>query len=166
MLESIRLKVASLISPELLEQRDTARRAANTDPLTEIANRRAFDLARHTAESDPCTSVILFDVNNLGQVNKRCGHDAGDRLLINVARSLYAIAHRYNLSERVFRIGGDEFAILAPARFAVAIRDRCECATHDIGGTLITISGTVGATIADADRELQARKVARKASGA
>jgi diguanylate cyclase (GGDEF)-like protein len=166
MLESFRLKLASVIAPELIEQRDTARRAANSDPLTGIANRRAFDLARATFEDDPSTCVILFDVNNFGQVNKRAGHDAGDRLLVSIARNLAAIAARYGLSARVFRIGGDEFAILAPCRFAVAIRDRCERGARDIGGTLITISGSVGSNLTDADRELQARKVARKASGA
>jgi GGDEF domain-containing protein len=85
---------------------------------------------------------------------------------VSIARSLYSVAANYGLAARVFRLGGDEFAILAPARFAVAIRDRCELGSRDIDGIVISVSGTVGSNLTDADRELQARKVARKASGA
>lgn len=164
MFEQTRYKLAALISPELVEQRDTATRAANTDPLTGLANRRAFDLASATANDDPHTCIILFDANNFGQVNKLASYDEGDQVLIDIAEALIEVARRCGLASRVFRLGGDEFAILAPCRFAEAIRDRCEkqFKPRMFGAVRVTISGTTGKTVAEADQSLQARKAARK----
>lgn len=164
MLDEFRIKVASLISPELREQRDQAVRAANVDPLTGIANRRAFDLARPSFEADPSTCVILFDANNFGALNKLAGHDIGDKVLIKLASTLRQVAARHELASRVFRLGGDEFAILAPCSIAEKIRDTVELAfsEYQIKDLCVSVSGTIGKNIADADRTLQARKHERK----
>src|SRR6185503_12061697 len=64
--------------------------AAVTDPLTGIKNRRHFDAAlehedairqRIPAERRPMRSAILFDLDHFGSVNKRFGHQVGDRVL-------------------------------------------------------------------------------------
>jgi diguanylate cyclase (GGDEF)-like protein len=84
------------------------------DPLTGLGNRRAFDqdLAREVARSArsgrPLT-VALLDVVGLKAVNDSAGHPAGDQLLRRLAGSIQAAVR---LSDRAYRIGGDEFALL------------------------------------------------------
>lgn len=184
MFENLRQRIASAISPELLDQRNLARRAAMTDALTGLANRRAFDLALVHAEIDPYTSVMLFDLNNFGLVNKTSSHADGDRLLEAFAATLKIHARAYGIQERAFRIGGDEFAILAPRHIAPALRDSIEqtfgkhtralvysknllsgdyLLSKAEGATFtVSVSGTIGKTFADADLMLQARKKLHK----
>lgn len=150
------------LAPRLKERRDEFERLANTDELTGLANRRAFELAEKTAVADKMT-FVLFDLNNFGLVNKRVGHAAGDELLKYYADVLANAAFKFKV--RAFRLGGDEFAAIAPRRFAEKIRDAVErrALVRDFGNFNVSISGTVGATIQQADEILQARKAARKA---
>jgi diguanylate cyclase (GGDEF)-like protein len=88
-----------------------AMRAALTDPVTGLGNRRRFD-ERLGAEvsgatSDSPLSVCLLDVDRLKQINDRYGHPGGDR-------ALGAVASRLAASGEAFRLGGDEFALLLP----------------------------------------------------
>ncbi|MGI3001508.1 diguanylate cyclase [Shewanella algae] len=81
------------------------------DPLTGIANRRAFDedlLRLVTFEQD--FALILVDVDRFKQINDTFGHQVGDIVLRRVAELLVT---ELGL-EQVYRIGGDEFAALLP----------------------------------------------------
>jgi diguanylate cyclase (GGDEF)-like protein len=83
---------------------------ANTDPLTGLNNERyfAYCVIKQVYESDPF-GLFYLDVNKFKQVNDQYGHDVGDKLLIEVAsRIQYCIGD----SNKAFRIGGDEFAVL------------------------------------------------------
>ncbi len=170
-----RLKVEAPIRPatmtgakaritELEEQRDTARRDSETDPLTGVANRRALDRALPTAEADADTSVIAFDANNFGQINKKVSETEGDKVLKEMATALETAAKEHG--GRVFRKGGDEFTILAPKASAEAIRDRAEelFGTKNFDGFDVSVSGVVGNTFPDADANLQKRKKSKKAA--
>jgi diguanylate cyclase (GGDEF)-like protein len=82
---------------------------AYRDDLTGAANRRAFLLrARHLLPRAKLgtLALILLDVDDLKDINDDCGHQAGDELLIAVADRLG------KTKQTVYRIGGDEFAIL------------------------------------------------------
>jgi diguanylate cyclase (GGDEF)-like protein len=149
---------------KLIEQRNVARREANTDPLTGIANRRALDRALPTAEKDPDTSVISFDANNFGQVNKQLGERAGDRVLVELGNAFKQAAEESNTGARVFRRGGDEFVMLAPKDKAEAIRDRAEqiFGERKYGDTSVSVSGSVGANFDEANAGLQPAKAKRK----
>jgi diguanylate cyclase (GGDEF)-like protein len=105
---------------------------ARADPLTGAANVRRFheaadaELARARRYGHPVTFAVL-DVDDFKRVNDAMGHDAGDRLLREVATALRAVTREVDV---VARIGGDEFAVLLPetgpegARSAAAkIRD-------------------------------------------
>lgn len=164
MFENLRLSIAEFIAPEIVADRRRLERAANIDPLTGLANRRAFDLARASAESDVKTAVVLFDMNNFGQVNKKCGHSTGDVLLKQAAAGIREAADEYGLGERVFRYGGDEFVVLCPSRIAGTLRDHAEqfVGTTVFGDLEISISGAVGWNLNDADSQIQARKKERK----
>ena len=160
-----RQALANGIFPEGKEQRDTLTRDANTDALTGLANRRAFDRARSTAEADSGTAFIIFDVNNFKKVNDQLDHLTGDKVLQNIAQVITLVASRYRLGNRVFRIGGDEFAIICPAHAARLIRDKVEQMYEPFvisPGVMVSISGTTGSTYLEADAKLQARKQEHK----
>lgn len=161
----IRRALAGALCPELVDERDRFERAANVDALTGVANRRALDRALPSAELDHSTAVVIFDADNFGQVNKVCGHAAGDRLLVEAARTIERAASRFGYGVRVFRAGGDEFVVLAPSATACLIRDEAE---EEFGereacaGVRVSLTGTVGRTFDEADACLQQRKAARK----
>ena len=98
---------------------DTMRKFANigrTDQLTGLRNRRAFDemLERERAVSDRSGqpfSLIMLDLNRFKRLNDTHGHQAGDDALNAIAAFLQ---HVRRLTDTVFRIGGDEFAIILP----------------------------------------------------
>jgi diguanylate cyclase (GGDEF)-like protein len=87
-------------------------RLAERDPLTGLANRRAFDraLAARSVSAEP-GALIALDLDNFKQVNDRFGHQRGDDLLRDVARE---IRRRVRAGDLVARLGGDEFAIVLP----------------------------------------------------
>ena len=90
------------------------RRMVITDPLTGCRNRRFFEeiigreLQRHRRYGIPM-SVIFVDVDRFKAVNDTLGHDAGDRVLREVAAFLLSNIRE---ADYVFRWGGDEFLIL------------------------------------------------------
>ena len=93
----------------------TARAAARTDALTGLWNRRAFDediaaLAQHgRRHNDQDAMLMLIDLDGMKHVNDTCGHDEGDKLLQAFSQQLAMGCRR---SDRAYRFGGDEFAVL------------------------------------------------------
>ena len=109
-------KVGLALANALLHER--TRDAAIRDPLTALHNRRHFDATleredavrrRIPAEKRPLRSAILFDLDHFGQVNKRFGHQVGDRVLRAFADTLKA---RVRASDLVARYGGEEFVVI------------------------------------------------------
>jgi diguanylate cyclase (GGDEF)-like protein len=96
---------------------DQLRTTASTDMLTGLANRHAFDLAldeewRRVRRRGTPLSLLLLDVDHFKLYNDRHGHPAGDEGLRQVAGTLAESLHRP--SDRAFRYGGEEFAMLLP----------------------------------------------------
>ena len=92
-----------------------SRREALTDGLTGLRNRRALmlDLERVLA-AEPCAPVVfgVFDLDGFKQYNDAFGHPAGDALLARLGAALErAVAGRGD----AYRLGGDEFCIIAAA---------------------------------------------------
>lgn len=92
------------------------RAMARHDPLTGVANRKAFEeatsaqlmRARIDAQHG---AVLMLDLDGFKSINDRFGHSAGDAILRAVATRLEAAARATDV---VARLGGDEFAILCP----------------------------------------------------
>jgi diguanylate cyclase (GGDEF)-like protein len=95
---------------------ESARTHALEDSLTGLANHRAFqeEFERQLAASARYgmpVSLLLIDLDDFKTVNDSAGHAAGDDLLVEVGRLLRSHIRQ---SDRAFRIGGDEFAVLMP----------------------------------------------------
>lgn len=89
------------------------KRLANTDPLTELANRRAFDeeLAKLYDPEDGrggSHALLLLDIDKFKDFNDKFGHPAGDRVLATVAKVISNNA----IGGFVSRTGGEEFAVV------------------------------------------------------
>ena len=99
----------------ILEEEKTAyfRKLANTDMLTEVFNRNAYEDRLKTLEQQELelrsTCVVLFDINNMKQINDRHGHEQGDLALKTCCR---CIQSAFGPEGSCYRIGGDEFVYL------------------------------------------------------
>lgn len=87
---------------------------AETDPLTGLANRRVLIDQLTTAitsrrRSDRTNALVLIDLDGFKPINDALGHDAGDILLVEVARRIRQTVRK---SDLVSRLGGDEYAVL------------------------------------------------------
>jgi diguanylate cyclase (GGDEF)-like protein len=101
----------------LADSRAELRRLAIIDPLTRVANRRAFDDAldeewRRAVRNSTTMALLLIDVDRFKAFNDVHGHVTGDHCLRMVADTLAANVRR--AGEMVARYGGEEFAILLP----------------------------------------------------
>ena len=83
----------------------------NTDTLTGLQNRRAYELFCESNRICSRTGVLFFDVNGLKYTNDNLGHKAGDELLNSFAKILKSNFSR----ENTYRISGDEFVVLLRA---------------------------------------------------
>jgi len=129
-----------------LHQRDIAYR----DALTGVANRRQFDLilqnelarrvqlaGRREADTSPL-ALLVFDLDRFKQINDNHGHPVGDAVLRQVAERAQSILRS---SDTLARIGGDEFAVIAPGAHGEGARLMAEAVCSAIS-THYSDSGT------------------------
>ena len=120
------------------------------DMLTTLYNRNRYIqvLEGMQAKTVIKTSVAYIDINGLKRVNDLYGHEAGDRLIINTARSMLAI-----LPENAYRVGGDEFVLICfdmdEKVFRSKVRDICD----SIAAKRISVS--VGVVWEESSSELE-----------
>lgn len=105
-----------------------ARKQANVDALTGVKNRHAYLQAeaemdgRITEHSQQPFAVVILDINDLKKVNDSAGHQAGDQCLRDACKT---VCDTFKHSP-VFRIGGDEFAVIAQGRDYMCIEELLE----------------------------------------
>lgn len=82
----------------------------NTDKLTGILNRRAFDEdIKNLEEHNGSYALIFIDIDNFRDFNNRFGHDVGDGVLVKVGQTIQACVRA---GDRVYRYGGEEIVLL------------------------------------------------------
>jgi diguanylate cyclase (GGDEF)-like protein/PAS domain S-box-containing protein len=136
---------------------ETAWQLANHDRLTGLANRTFFTslLERALLKSErsvKLTAVLFIDLDGFKAVNDTFGHDAGDKVLVEVARVLKACVRK---TDSVARFGGDEFACVLEevetvddaTRIAQKIIESISTITQ-AGDAHVTIGASVGISIA------------------
>lgn len=136
----------------MLKERSEAvyRAAALTDPLTGLANRRAFlDRAQRVfdrnAGDDKPTSLLAFDLDRFKTINDTFGHPVGDQVLRMFADVLSWALRPADIAAR---IGGEEFVVVLPGcsiEAALAIADRIRVSFQD--NALFVNGQRVGATV-------------------
>jgi diguanylate cyclase (GGDEF)-like protein len=129
------------------------RTAAMVDPLTGIANRRAFlqDAAllakRHSGSPRP-TAVLLIDLDHFKSINDRFGHALGDRVL-----ELFTDTARQSIraSDLIGRLGGEEFAAILTdtghdkaVAVAERIREGFAQASQEVDGRPVCATVSIG----------------------
>jgi len=132
---------------DLREQLEYWKERALTDALTGLRNREALeeDLSEHNG-----LEFVFIDVDDFKTVNDTQGHDAGDRILQEVARVLDTEG-----SGTAYRLGGEEFVIATAAgtsaggRMVRAVREQTE----------VTISAGTGRSISEADMMMYKSKL-------
>jgi diguanylate cyclase (GGDEF)-like protein len=137
--------------------------AALVDPLTGLANRRAFLAdAEHFLTREPqhheSVAVMLADLDGFKAVNDRFGHAIGDRVLQIFADTITRALHATDTSGR---LGGEEFAFFMPGasageagRVAERIRLKFAEAARQVGGHAVEATVSVGVALARMPVEL------------
>jgi diguanylate cyclase (GGDEF)-like protein len=104
--------VMQLLKRRLLRAEARQRVMAERDPLTALYNRRSFDAALESALRGPDgTGLVLFDFDDFKTINDEHGHPVGDDVLRAIAAACDAVVRE---GDCLARIGGDEFAVIAP----------------------------------------------------
>lgn len=99
---------------------------SNTDYLTQLKNRNAYQLDmgnRMAGKKEEGTGFILLDLNGLKQINDTKGHDAGDCYITCVSRAYQNMNTREGV---MYRIGGDEFVVVMSGADEKRIHDFME----------------------------------------
>ena len=148
--ESLLATVADLtaVSMGSLRRAEDALSEARRDPLTGAGNRRAFYERLELMLGRPRrpAALALFDLDRLKEINDRSGHEAGDEVLRQVARRALTTVRA---ADDVYRVGGDEFALVvdgdADVAERVAQRVRSAMTAQRRGPALPTISVGIAA---------------------
>lgn len=116
---------AVILSGVVLGLVSVLRVAAREDALTGLANRRSWDERledelERSRRTGIALSVAIFDLDGFKAINDTSGHDAGDRLLQQLAHAWQAAVR--GGGDFLARLGGDEFGLLAPGSDETGIR--------------------------------------------
>ncbi|MDY6807116.1 MAG: diguanylate cyclase, partial [Cyanobacteriota bacterium] len=164
------IKRRKTIEKALQEANAALQHLANLDGLTHVANRRSFDtylqeVWQESQETQQPLALILCDVDCFKQYNDRYGHQAGDRVLQTVAKTLENVVRPYQKAQ-VSRYGGEEFAAILPEtelegavamaeRIQTAIRDRAISHECSVAGEIVTLSMGVHSLIPNPEQSVE-----------
>jgi diguanylate cyclase (GGDEF)-like protein len=166
----VALALMTLAALALRASRRELETAATSDALTGLPNRRRLfaDLERRAARGGMAPAVLmLFDLDGFKSYNDSFGHLAGDALLTRLGQ---ALAHAVAPHGHAYRLGGDEFCVLADAGAKLEIAATEALTEHGDGFSVTASYGAVAipdeaAVAGDALRIADQRMYAQKHSG-
>jgi diguanylate cyclase (GGDEF)-like protein/PAS domain S-box-containing protein len=141
------VRIAAEITTSVVQRMGSERRLetqATRDGLTGLPNRVKLAEVLHTtiaeAEPDAAPAVLFCDLDGFKEVNDRCGHSFGDRVLAEVARRL-----EQSVVDVAFiaRVGGDEFVVVVPTGEAAGLD---ELSTR-VRGAVVSLQAVEGIAI-------------------
>ncbi len=150
-LSVVMVSLAAIVSARQFDRESSLRRAAVTDPLTGVLNRRSFQEIttsndRRARRGGTTFAVLMIDIDHFKRINDTYGHPAGDAVI----RELADVARRtLRPSDVIARYGGEEFVISLPdterdAAMVVAHRLRAaveeSAVISDAGAIRFTVS--------------------------
>ena len=158
--------ITTMFSADIRYGLQQAKLLAETDELTGLFNPRGFAIAANrlfaqTVRYERSASILMVDSDNLKGVNDTYGHEAGNRLLRQLANAIQA---ELRATDVPARYGGDEFIILlpeTPPKGAEDVAERIRAAVSatplDFGGRQVASSVSIGiATFPEDGRTLDA----------
>ena len=127
----------------------------NTDILLRVNNRNAMEERVRELEkrADLPVGLLILDVNGLKEINDREGHDAGDRFLKEAADILASVFGR----SQIYRIGGDEFAVIVPGMMRESFQERCRRLKRELEES-DTLTAATGFSWKESAAEIQEAK--------
>ena len=126
---------------------------SETDEMTGLMNRRSFTeiITREHVKSvryNHAYSILMIDADGLKMINDEHGHEAGDKMITTLAKSLEACMRE---TDSLARYGGNEFVVLLPETnksqaegAGERIRKVVENTSFDMGGNLIRATVSIG----------------------
>ena len=156
---------------ELVESQQRLSRLVDTDPLTDLWNRRSLRKAME-AVSENGGAIIFIDINEFKQINDLFGHAVGDTTLQRLAALM---VEQFRPADHIIRWGGDEFLVVAPGLDQVSAKSRIgairEALRHPsdegppisiaVGVAELFPGGDPTAALEEADRRMFAEKRGR-----
>ncbi len=135
---------------------------AQHDPLTLLFNRSQLDpamaAALQAARAGRPGVVLYLDLDNFKIINDTLGHDAGDKLLLQVAATLKSLVRA---NDFLVRFGGDEFVLILPdcamadaVRLAETLIARIEEIVFAAEGRTFHVGASIGAALVDGTKEM------------
>ncbi len=125
------------------------RRAAGTDALTGLLNRRRMadrmrQVANALSDQRRAVSVMLLDIDHFKAINDHYGHAAGDEVLVRVG---YVLQHAVRQDDLVARWGGEEFLVLLPHATLAESYEIAERIRQEIAGMLFGTDQAIRASV-------------------
>ena len=128
---------------QLRAEHEQITRSADTDPLTGIANRRAFDreLSHRATDEAGTTTVLVIDLDKFKPLNDAQGHGAGDHALKAIAA---ALANQIRSGDLLARTGGDEFCVILPAADVAGASQVAQRMVHAVRELNLSVTTSIG----------------------
>jgi diguanylate cyclase (GGDEF)-like protein len=163
------------LNGELVSSQERLRQLVDLDPLTSLSNRRRLREEFDRAQPEGAT-VIFLDIDDFKEINDRFGHIVGDACLRRMAAVLVRV---FRPDDALFRLGGDEFLVIAQGLDAEAAQDRVSrmrrllAASEDgvppcpfsVGIAPLTPEGEPDAVLQEADEKMYRQKRLKKGRG-